>query len=281
MGGRHIIHTVGEFFKFQKVFTYEGREHFGKYNADQVVRVEKSVLKHVLFGQNMQAEAHSQTLDEDDFIIGTIEQPQPTDFLTGSSLATSPVLASKGIEEAHPLRHFLALDGVKHPENMGLLLSTAVALRYDGVFLSRSCVDPFNYKVLETSQAVAWTLPYCIGDTQDLLDICRKHRLRLCAATPPSPSSSLIGSGQKQGQGSTGKTGPPAVPLDELPELDERRHDGFCLAVGSESQGVSPELLEKCTRLSLPMSELVESLNAGVAGGILMHNLACAWGART
>jgi len=139
-----------------------------------------------------------------------------------------------------------------------MLLSTAVALRYSGVFLSGNCVDPFNHKVLEISQAVAWTMPYRYGTTDELLEICKRHRLATCVAQSAAP---------------------PAVPIAELPELDGRKFQGFCLAVGNESRGVSPELLAKCTRVALPMSELVESLNAGVAGGILMHALACAWAA--
>ncbi|CAK0875436.1 unnamed protein product, partial [Prorocentrum cordatum] len=65
------------------------------------------------------------------------------------------------------------------------------------------------------------------------------------------------------------------VPVEEAraPAADA----GICLAVGDESRGVGPELLRACERVALPMSELVDSLNAGVAGGILMHSLACAW----
>merc|ERR1740121_675267 len=98
-------------------------------------------------------------------------------------------------------------------------------------------------------------MPYRYGSAAELLSLCKKHRLAPCAADPEG------------------------VPLAELPELAEG-YEGFCLAVGSESQGVSPELLAGCTRVALPMSELVNSLNAGVAGGILMHALACAWGRR-
>merc|ERR1712060_119120 len=138
------------------------------------------------------------------------------------------------------------------PENMGLLLSSAVALKYDGVILSTSCVDPFNYKVLEASQGVAWTLPYRYCSSAELLELCRSHRLAPCAADPDGAQ------------------------LAELPTLG-KGCDGFCLVVGNESRGVNPELLSGCTPVALPMSELVNSLNAGVAGGILMHALACGW----
>jgi len=253
--GRQLINHIGEFFKFKEVFTHEPRESFDAYNAERVVRVEKDVLKHVLFSNTFEAERHSKRMDDDEYVVGTIEQPLPSDFSHG--------ILAIGDAAPRPPRRLLALDGVKHPENMGMLLSTAVALRYDGVFLSGPCIDTFNFKVLEASQAAAWTLPYCFGTTDELLALCKRHRLAPCAAASEL-SSQLHGAS-------------PAVPVAELPDLDARRYSGFCIAVGNESRGVSTELLTRCTRIALPMSELVESLNAGVAGGILMHTLACAW----
>lgn len=247
--GRQLIAHLGEYFKFDCVFTHEGGDTFKQYNAGEVVRVDKAVLKHVLFSQTWQAFKKSQRLDDDEYVVGTIARPQASDFSAQA-----------------PPQRLLALDSVKHPENMGLLLSTAVALRFDGVFLTGKCIDPFSHKVLEASQAVAWTLPYRFGTPEELLQICKEHRLVPCAAAAE-------GSG-----GAGGEAWSSSMPVAQLQELDGRKHDGFCLAVGNEARGVCPELLRKCRRVSLPMSELVESLNAGVAGGILMHALACAWG---
>jgi len=147
----------------------------------------------------------------------------------------------------------LAVDGVRKPENMALLLSTAVALRFGGVVFSADTVDPFHYKVLEASQAVAWTLPYLYASSSELLALCRRHQLLTCAADTAG------------------------TPVSELPLLQHGLR-GFCLAVGSETRGVQPEYLQGSTRVALPMSHLSDSLNAGVAGGVLMHALACAWG---
>lgn len=231
--GRQLIQSIGEHFKFKAVYTYESRDAFSSYNADRVVRVERSILKHVLFGPAKEEQA--KRLDKDDFVVGTIEQPKPV-----VQFDPSP-------------QWILAVDGIKHPENMGLLLTSAVALKFDGVVFSNDCVDPFSYKVIEASQGVAWSMPYQYATPAELLELCKRNSLSACAAT-------LDG-----------------TPLDELPRLDAQRR-GFCLIVGNEANGVRPELLDRCRRVTLPMSELVESLNAGVAGGILMHALACTWG---
>lgn len=230
--GKQLILALGEHFRFQKVFTHEAGEEL-PYNAAKIVRTSEDVLKHALFGPGR--EEYIKIREKDDFIVGVIQQPQPIGQFHGDP------------------KWLLALDGIRHPENMGLLLSTAVALKFDGVLLTKTCVDPFNYKVLEASQAVAWTLPYRYTTSTELLEICARYKLEPCAADP-------------RGE-----------PLDHLPVLGKERR-GFCLAVGNEARGVDPALLIKCTKVGLPMSELMNSLNAGVAGGILMHALACAWG---
>merc|ERR1712110_1320859 len=89
-----------------------------------------------------------------------------------------------------------------------------------------------------------------------VIQLCSGHGLEICAADAKG------------------------IVISELP-VRPPDFGGFCLAVGSESNGVQPELLSQCLQVALPMSEMVNSLNAGVAGGVLMHALACAWGRRS
>jgi 23S rRNA (guanosine2251-2'-O)-methyltransferase len=55
----------------------------------------------------------------------------------------------------------------------------------------------------------------------------------------------------------------------------EQDFSGPCgLVIGSEGEGVSRLLLERCDfKVSLPMLGKVGSLNASVAGGILMYEI--------
>jgi 23S rRNA (guanosine2251-2'-O)-methyltransferase len=59
-----------------------------------------------------------------------------------------------------------------------------------------------------------------------------------------------------------------------LPELDLA--DGpLVLVVGSEGKGLSRLVSETCdVRVSIPMASSLESLNAGVAGGIALYEVA-------
>jgi TrmH family RNA methyltransferase len=51
-------------------------------------------------------------------------------------------------------------------------------------------------------------------------------------------------------------------------------HKPFALIIGSEAEGASDEAQRLATqKISIPMAENVESLNAGVAGSVLMFEV--------
>lgn len=47
--------------------------------------------------------------------------------------------------------------------------------------------------------------------------------------------------------------------------------EGLCLVLGSEGQGLSQAALQSCQPVAIPMPGEMESLNVGIAGGILMY----------
>jgi TrmH family RNA methyltransferase len=46
-----------------------------------------------------------------------------------------------------------------------------------------------------------------------------------------------------------------------------------CLVLGSEGKGLSSTALQHCSPVAIPMAGDMESLNVGIAGGILMFML--------
>ena len=53
---------------------------------------------------------------------------------------------------------------------------------------------------------------------------------------------------------------------------DRHPQQNVALVFGSEGQGVSPGALERCSgEISLPMAGSMESLNVGVAAGIMLY----------
>jgi tRNA G18 (ribose-2'-O)-methylase SpoU len=48
-------------------------------------------------------------------------------------------------------------------------------------------------------------------------------------------------------------------------------NEGLCLVLGSEGRGLSDVALSSCQAVAIPMPGEMESLNVGIAGGILMY----------
>jgi len=141
----------------------------------------------------------------------------------------------------------LALDRVQDPGNLGTLLRTAAAFGWDAVYLLPGCCDPFNDKALRASRGAAFKLALAGGDVEGLRGVAREHQLAMVAAA--------VAPGGGTGRGGGG------------------RARGLCLVMGSEGQGLSEEVAAACQPVEIPMSGDMESLNVGVAGGILMFAL--------
>ncbi len=129
----------------------------------------------------------------------------------------------------------LILDRLTDPGNVGTLARTALALGWDGLFLTDETADPFNDKALRASRAALFNLPYSHGSLDGLLQnfdvfIADTEGTPIQAVTPP-------------------------------PKL--------ALVLSSEAHGPSEAIARLGKRVTIPMSGEMESLNVAIAGGIL------------
>lgn len=157
------------------------------------------------------------------------------------------IAAEVHLPKPHSLKDFqylIALDEINDPGNLGTLMRTALALGWEGVFLTSSCADPFNDKAVRAAKGATFHLPFKQGSHEDLLDLIKKNNFSPLAAditgTPPSeitPGSPLI------------------------------------LILGNEARGVHPDIKKISTLVSIPMCGRMESLNVAAAGAILMYAL--------
>ena len=150
------------------------------------------------------------------------------------------------LEEVRPGGRYLALERVQDPGNVGTLLRSAAAFGFDGVLLSKGCAAPFAPKTLRASMGAAGRLP--VAPVQDLPQALQQLRARgvVCLAAALYHSR----------------------PLDEAPQSYP---DGLCAVIGSEGQGLTDAAVQACDMaVRIPMTDLVESLNAGVAGSVLL-----------
>ncbi len=148
-----------------------------------------------------------------------------------------------------PYRGYLALENIQDPSNMGAIIRTAEALGLDGLLLSDGCCDVYNPKVLRGSMGGVFRLPFVhVGEM--------------------APAIRTL-----QGRGMTGwacVVDGDAVALPEA-KLDSR---SICV-IGNEGAGLKPETAAACAhRLTIPMAGRAESLNASMAAGIVMWEMA-------
>ncbi len=145
----------------------------------------------------------------------------------------------------HP-NFVLVLDRVSDPGNTGTLLRTARAAGVDAVWMTAGSVDAFAPKVVRGAMGAHFRLPVQTGSEEDILAFCKLHSLNLFAAA--------AGAGKAYTQADL------CAPL--------------ALAIGSEAEGVGDALFQAAAKLHIPMAAGSESLNAAVAGGVLMFEVA-------
>lgn len=146
----------------------------------------------------------------------------------------------------HAGGRYLALEGVQDPGNVGTLLRSAAAFGFDAVILGAGCADPFSPKTLRASMGAAARIP--LVQTQDLPAVLGTLRAEgvLCLAAALYRSRPLS-------------------------EVDAACPGGVCAVIGSEGQGLTEQTIAACdAAVRIPMTDRAESLNAGIAGSVLL-----------
>ena len=144
-------------------------------------------------------------------------------------------------------KHYVVLDGVQDPGNVGTILRTADAFWADGVFLLNACADIYGPKTVRASMGAVfrcqvWT--------------CEPKRLKELLEASDIP---LYG----------------AALREDTRDARDVDYSRAAVAIGSEGQGLSQALLDVCTRtVKIPMSVHCESLNAAAAAAALLWEMA-------
>lgn len=140
----------------------------------------------------------------------------------------------------------LMLDAVQDPGNIGTLIRTADAAGFDQVIVGTGSVDIFNDKVIRASQGSLFHLPVLTGDLTDYVGELKDQGVEIWASTLENAAS-----------------------YKELP-IPEKA----ALVVGNEGSGISEELVEAADQqVYIPIYGQAESLNAAIAGAVLMYHL--------
>lgn len=135
----------------------------------------------------------------------------------------------------------LILDRIRDPGNLGTILRTAAAANIKDIYLY-DCVDAYNPKTVRASMSGIYVENIYSGTLQSILAVINK----------------------------------PLVVADADGDnvFNYNTCGDFCLIIGNEANGVSDFLMQQAhKKISIPMQNGIESLNAGVSASILMYLL--------
>lgn len=148
-------------------------------------------------------------------------------------------------EDSDPVL-LVVVDGVRDPGNMGTLLRSAAGGGVSEVILTGETVDPFNPKCVRAGMGAHFRIPIRRLSDDDL-----HQRLHAVSTIALADAAGTID------YSAIDWTGPCAI------------------VVGGEANGASPATRSLATTtVRIPLSAGVESLNAGVAGSLLIFEAA-------
>ena len=210
------------------------RREQGQFLCDGI----KTLREAVAFGAEIVSVLWKEQPTEVEGLAGAKEYAAPAElFDYASPLKNSPgPLFAVRMRRigAARLKNAIVLEGVQDPGNVGTVIRTANAFGVDAVILTGVCADLYNPKTVRATMGA----------------IFRQRVLELPLAELRAALSETARDFRE-------------IPLDNA-----------AVAVGSEGNGLSAELLAICDRqLIIPMRPDSESLNAGVAASVIMWEM--------
>jgi 23S rRNA (guanosine2251-2'-O)-methyltransferase len=168
--------------------------------------------------------------------VPPFDYAHPDDLLDAARESTEPAL-------------IVALDGVTDPRNLGAVIRSATAFGADGVVVPQRRSAGITAVVWRTSAGTAARLPIALATnlTRTLRDLAAEG-LMIVGLDADSPMT-----------------------VDDL----DLATSPLIVVVGSEGRGLSRLVKEACdATVSIPMAAGVDSLNASVAAGVVLAEVA-------
>lgn len=160
--------------------------------------------------------------------------------------APSMIGVCKKLEEKELGNKLLLIDSLQDPGNLGTIIRSAVAFDIDTIVLGDNTVDLYNEKVLRATQGLIFHVNIIKRNLTELIKDLKENNYQ------------IMGTRVTHG-----------VPVEELEVKDK-----YAFIMGNEGNGVDPELLDLCDDyIYIPMNSNCESLNVGVATGIILYEL--------
>ena len=146
---------------------------------------------------------------------------------------------------AHPWL-LVALDGLVHAENVGVVLRNASAFGVHAVLHDAGSSSPYLRRAVRNSMGTVFRMPIIqVPDLSvALLELNSKHGITVLGADPGG----------------------------EVEIYHAEFHRDLCIVFGNEGTGISEGVLQACQQLvSIPMQNSTDSLNVASASAVFLH----------
>lgn len=187
----------------------------------------------------LSADTQNITLIDDSIARDLSDTPSPQGVFAEVNIEVNSAIDLNGT-------HYLLVDRVQDPGNLGTMIRTADAAAYDGVIIGDGSVDIYNEKVIRSTQGSIWHLPVIEMPLEEAIEKLKVNNIPVYAT---------------------------ALHRDALSFKELPTDKPTAIIVGNEGQGVSQsiqDLSDQC--IYIPMPGNAESLNVGVATGVLLFH---------
>lgn len=142
--------------------------------------------------------------------------------------------------------HYLLLDNVSDPGNLGTLIRSSLGFGIDTIILSNDSVDIYNEKVMRSTQGAIFNVNIVYADLPTVIKKLKEQKVTIVGTSLQS-----------------------SVDLKEISNLSK-----YAIVLGNEANGIRKNILELTdVNVKIRISKQLESLNVAVAGSIVMYYL--------
>ena len=195
----------------------------------------------IVEGKHLVEEAKKHNLVVDEYILDENVTLPVMKKLSNLDNPNTHLAICKKMEEKDINGNILIVDGVQDPGNMGTIIRSCVAFNIDTIVVSNNTVDIYNYKVIRESEGMIFNINII---KRDLVDFIKTTDINLY---------------------STDVNGGVSI-------NDTKLIEPYGIVVGNEGNGVSKEVNDLISnKIYIPMNDICESLNVGVATSIILY----------
>jgi tRNA G18 (ribose-2'-O)-methylase SpoU len=144
---------------------------------------------------------------------------------------------------------FIALDGLTNSENLGVVVRNCAAFGVHGILVGETSSSPYLRRAVRNSMGTVFTLPivHCSNLIETIRTLRTRYSISVIAAHPHTEEHTLF-------------------TADCTKDL--------CIILGSEGNGISPEVLAACSSaVAVPMHGSVDSLNVASASAVFLYEV--------